>query len=432
MDLDKLSDVASRLCARLGWTAPQYIDNGASAAVYATSTADGRAALKIYDPEFFEGDNALIETRRIELQTQLRNHDCENLIEVLAADEVPEDRTWYLLMEFCPWKSLERVLTKVPDDKVHSLIKQLVNAVKFMDQHELVHRDIKPANIVVSDDFTKLKLLDFGVMRKVAFEEGSGTDGYKFIATAQYSPPEYLLRQEQPGKAGFDAINIYQVGGVLHDLITKTALFAEEKETKNKFILFKAVTEKVPRIISASVPSRLIALCLAALDKNPDTRVASVKLEDFIADEDDLDSIRRRVTNRPSTGRSGEKTAPLISTWESKVRSWGKLAAQLESDALGAVTMRKETLPTGCRWTLNFKGAAVPVYLDLLKTADTLEIRVLAKPDEDSRRPIAIIDATGVNLPESGIAGMLSAEYLFALERAITDSILLADAGIKS
>ncbi len=359
-----LNAIAERLCARRGWGAPQYIDNGASAAVYRIEANGEPSALKIYDPSFFEGANALIEVKRIELQRALIEHGCPHLVDVLEAGEAPEDHTWYLRMEFCPWASLEKKLADVPDEKVHSLLKQLVLAVQFLENKNLVHRDIKPANIVVSDDFKHLKLLDFGVLRHITYEEGSGTEGHQFIATAQYSPPEFLAREELPGENGFGAINVYQVGAVLHDLIMKAAIFAEEKATKNKFILFKAVTERRPRIVSASVPSRLIALCSAALDKDPTARAKSVKLDDFLADVDDLEALRRRVARGPA-GRPLPATPTLVA-WRAKVQSWGRAAAQLEATTLGAVTMKPRRVPSGDSWLVSFAAAGAPIYLDVI------------------------------------------------------------------
>jgi hypothetical protein len=409
--------IAERACADRGWSAPVRIDNGASAAVYRVETKGSLAALKVYDPAYFEGDNALIEANRIDLQRQLREHGCPHLVNVLDAGELGGDGTWYLLMEYCPWKSLEKRLSDVPDEKIHSLLKQLVGAVQFLDSKGLVHRDIKPANIVVSDDFEQLKLLDFGVMRRVAHDEGSGTDAHKFIATAQYSPPEFLAREEVPGAAGFSAINVYQVGAVLHDLITKTALFGEEKSTKNKFKLFKAVTERRPRVVSASVPPRLIALCLAALDKDPVVRVSSVKLEDFLADADDLDALRRRVA------RGGADkiptAAPTLAYWKPRVRSWGKEAAQLEAVTLGAVAMKAHSLPGGQRWQLDFAGAAAPIFVDLVSVNDGFAVHVLSGPDVDRGPAVFVIGADGPDLPEAGIPGALAARYLYALDLAL-------------
>jgi serine/threonine protein kinase len=417
LDLERVANIAGRLCAQRCWSEPVYIDNGASAAVYKVETPDGPAALKVYDPAFFEGANALIEANRIDLQRELKGHRCPHLVDVRDAGELAEDGTWYLLMEYCPWKSLDKRLSEVPDAKVHDILKQLVKAVQFLDTKGLVHRDIKPANIVVSDDFQQLKLLDFGVMRRIAHDEGSGTDAHKFIATAQYSPPEFLAREEVSGAPGFLAINVYQIGAVLHDLITKTPLFAEEKATRNKFKLFKAVTERRPRVVSASVPPRLIALCLAALDKDPAKRTSSVTLDDFHADVDDLDALRRRVAQSDASKVS--LAAPTLASWRPKVRSWGREAAQLEAATLGAVRMRAHSLPRGQRWQLDFAGAAAPIFLDLVLVNDSLAVHVLSSPNADRGAAVFHIGPGGPDLPETGIPGALAGQYLYALDLAL-------------
>ena len=417
LDLVRVTKIAERLCIAKSWSTPTYIDNGASAAVYKVELSSGPAALKVYDPTFFEGENALIETNRIELQKELKGHTCPYLVDVLDEGEFAEEGTWYLLMEFCPWKSLEKRLGDTPDDKIHSIIKQLVKAVQFLDENRLVHRDIKPANIVISDDFERIKLLDFGVMRRVAHDEGSGTDGHKFIATAQYSPPEFLAREEIPGELGFTAINLYQIGAVLHDLITKSPLFAEEKATKNKFKLFKAVTEKRPKVVSAGVPPRLIALCLAALDKDPRTRSSSVKLQDFLADADDLDTLRRRLAR----GGPGQPAAPspTLTVWRTKVRSWGMEAALLEKDTLGAATMKAIPITKGQRWQLDFAAAPAPVYIDLAPFEKGFAVYISGNLEADRGPDIIIIGSDGPDLPETGIPGAMAAQYLYALDLAM-------------
>lgn len=393
--------------------------------MFEVATPERPVALKIYDPSFFEADKSLIEANRIELQKELVGHGCSYLVDVFDAGELPEDGTWYLTMEFCPWKSLEKRLSEVPDDRVHPLLKQLVLAVQFLDERGLVHRDIKPANIVVSPDFNELKLLDFGVMRRIAHDEGSGTDGHEFIATAQYSPPEFLVREETPGELGFEAINVYQVGAVLHDLITKSALFAEEKATRNKFKLFKAVTEKRPRVISGTVPPRLIALCLAALDKDPQSRIASVQLGDFLSDADDLDALRRRVSTSGQDG--GHQPSPTLAVWRPHVRSWGSDAARLESETLGAVIMTAEPLAEGQRWKLDFAGAAAPIYLDIVRGGTELRVYVLSTPESERAAPVFVITSGGPNVPETGIPGALAAQYLYALDLALAAQANQAD-----
>jgi len=119
-----------------------------------------------------------------------------------------------------------------------------------------VHRDIKPANIVVDPTISKLKLLDLGVLRLIEHTEGNGTDQAetkRFVATAQYSSPEYLTREELPGAKGFEALNVYQVGAVLHDLIMKAPIFKQEADTQNKYILYKAIITKLPLVVNPNL-----------------------------------------------------------------------------------------------------------------------------------------------------------------------------------
>jgi serine/threonine protein kinase len=420
LDLARTTDIATQLCAKLGWEGPEYIDHGNSAAVYRVVHPEyGRAALKVYDPVFFEGENALIESNRVALQEELKGHGHPNLIEILETAEVSEFGTWYLLMEFCPWASLEKRLADVPDDRIHHLLKQLTEAVRFLETKGLVHRDIKPANIVVSPDFDSLKLLDLGVLRKIAPEEGSGTDSdekKRFIATAQYSPPEYLTREELPGAKGFTAINVYQIGAVLHDLIMKDQLFREDADTQNKYILYKAVTGKKPRIANPNVSVRLIGLCAQALDKDPARRVANVKLEDFLADADDSETIRRRLSGaRPQQTRP---TTPSLHVWRPRVRAWITTAARQEREALGTFTVPQTDLPGGSRWTLNFDKAG-QVHVELAVASPVLVVRVISETIPPVSSTVCEITDEGPDLSSKETEALLKGQILYSLDLAM-------------
>lgn len=190
-------------------------------------------------------------------------------------------------MEFFPGIELKKVIGEVPDDAVAPLIRQLVEAVRFLENNNLVHRDIKPENILVSSDFTQLKLLDLGVVREMSGDEDrvDGTDhGVKrpFIATAQYSSPEYLFRLEPPSIALWRGLTIYQVGGVLHDLVCKKPLFEQAVAADNKYALAMAVMREVPDFteISSSV-STWAALAARCLTKDSELRLQLVDWSDF-------------------------------------------------------------------------------------------------------------------------------------------------------
>ena len=422
VDLQLTNGIAQRFCAERGWGEPEYIANGASAAVYKiVGRGEGPAALKVYDPKFFRGENALIEARRCELQSGLKGHGHPNLVDIIDVGEVPGEGTWYLLMEFCPWPSLDQGLAAVPPDKVAPLIKQLADAVLFLEGlgPGYVHRDIKPANIAVSEDFGALKLLDLGVLRKVSPDEGNGTDdddeARRFIATAQYSPPEFLAREELPGPDGYAAINVYQVGAVLHDLIMGEPLFGAEAATQNKYILYKAVTEKTPRVVSTEVPARLVALAQAALTKDANERISRVKVQDFTVNSDPPDALRRRLV---AAGGAQVQPAPSLDVWRTTVRGWIGAAARLEAEALGATLIREEHEGGALRWRIQFANVQVAVFVQVARAERTLRLEVVSDSNPPVPTPVLEISVTGADLAIDEIPAAIAAQYLYALDLA--------------
>jgi len=271
--------------ARGGGNVGNQLGDGGSAVVFSWDQAGVVRALKVYDPKFFTPDMESAECHRLELQRRLIDQHCPSIIDTFAVDE--EFNTCFVTMEFFLGIELKRVVGKVPDEAVAPLIRQLVEAVRFLEKNNLVHRDIKPENILVSSDFTQLKLLDLGVVREISGDEDrvGGTDhGEKrpFIATAQYSSPEYLFRLEPPSIALWRGLTIYQVGGVLHDLVCKKSLFEQSVAADNKYALAMAVMREVPDFteISSSV-STWAALAARCLTKDSELRLQLVDWSDF-------------------------------------------------------------------------------------------------------------------------------------------------------
>ena len=253
-------------------------------------------ALKVYDPKFLASEAAPAERYRLNLQRRLINKHCPSLIDTLAVDE--ELGTCFVTMDFFDGVELKKVIGKVPDVAVAQLIRQLVDAVLFLQGMGLVHRDIKPENILVSPDFSQLRLIDLGVVREISDDEDrvDGTDhGEKrpFIATAQYSSPEYLFRLEPPSDDLWKALTIYQVGGVLHDLVCKKPLFEKAVAADNKYALAMAVLREAPDFSSASTNiSRWASLAAHCLSKDSALRLQIVDWTDF---EERVESAKEKL-----------------------------------------------------------------------------------------------------------------------------------------
>jgi serine/threonine-protein kinase len=317
-----LADIEARLTRflknRRDCSQVTYVASGGSAAIYRVETSHGARAIKVYDPKFFSSDNSKAEARRLDLQRSLIGHDCPTLVRVFSVEEA--EGTAFIEMEFVEWPQLKKVLTSVPDEKISVLIQQLVEALVFLEKLDIAHRDVKPENIHVTEDFSRLKLIDLGVSRTMSPRDEEGTDGTDhgnkrpFIATAQYSSPEYLFRLDAPSSNLWKALNIYQVGAVLHDLVNKRPLYDDEVNLGNRWLVARAVLTKVPNFPDAD-PTRLLAhkaLATRCLTKDMETRLRIVSWSDFTFEAaiDGLSVLRGRLAK--GKGLAGNQDASAL------------------------------------------------------------------------------------------------------------------------
>jgi serine/threonine protein kinase len=422
MNLEYVSDIALKFCSsQAGWGIPSFIDAGASAAVFSVEHPEyGLTALKIYDPAFFLGDNALIEEQRVKLQVKMIGLCHDNLIKILGAGECVDFSTWYVLMEFCPWKSLDKVVADFPTDRVAAIISQLADAVIFLEQNKLLHRDIKPANILISDDLQQIKLVDFGVIRPIGVGEGNGTDAdekRRFVATTQYSPPEFILREKTSDPAAaHKAINIYQIGAVLHDLIMRKPLFDEQAKSGNRYVLFEAIKNKVPTIIALGLPMRLGPICRASLSKDPVQRCAAVSLSDFMAQMDDVKKVKTRLAAQKE--RSVEVQVPSLNVWASKVEQWVAAAAISEKGILGPFEFPKRRTKGAQIWDLKFPEhhRSIIVSLDPVPSEASIRLSFASAAGDVSDVGVLDIGAGGPNIPDEQINDHLVEQLLYMLD----------------
>jgi serine/threonine-protein kinase len=312
--IDELQVTLKRYLEKSGveWEV-DFLAAGGSAAVFRGINGEEKRAFKVFDPRFISAEEGSKEQERLGLQRRLIAHECDHLVQTFSIENF--DDTAVIEMEYVEWPRLKEVLKRVPDASVEVLIRQLVSAVLYLETHGIVHRDIKPENIHVSECWGKLKLLDLGVVRE--FDPGPGSadtdQGAQrpFLATAQYSSPEYLFRLDEPSRELWQGLNIYQVGAVLHDLIMKEPLFRAEIEAENRWLVAKAVLLNSPNFKDGN-PGRLAylkSLAAKCLNKDMQARLALVDWLDFEVQENNvgLNKLRARLKSRPNKQTDSER-----------------------------------------------------------------------------------------------------------------------------
>lgn len=288
-ELDELAlGYAQRWCAAqgAGWTLEEMLGRGGTAPVFMVQSPDGGRALKVLDPKFSEGEMGRQTELRIQRQVEMGDHGCPYIVTCYAGGRF-EDRL-FLLMNRADGQELEKRLLDVPRAKIRSVVDQVAKAAIFLRSRSLSHRDLKSANVFISDDFERVTVLDLSVLRDIHDPMGNGTDHdnqLPVVATSRYTPPEYLFRLQDPSPELWHGVDVYQLGGLLHDLIMREPMFSSEyaSSSENRYRFAWIVATVDPTVKAADVDADLILLARRALDKNWDQR-RLLRLEDFLED----------------------------------------------------------------------------------------------------------------------------------------------------
>ena len=151
-----------------------------------------------------------------------------NIIHVIdrgiSADEMP-----YFVMEYVEGVDLgtaSKINEITHTDKIDIII-QLLKALSYAHQNNVIHRDIKPENILI-DDNGNVKILDFGIAqfyeekRELTNQTTSGT----VMGTYNYMSPE----QRESSDNVTERSDLFSVGVVMYELFTgkiPTGVFPE-------------------------------------------------------------------------------------------------------------------------------------------------------------------------------------------------------------
>jgi serine/threonine protein kinase len=228
MDKVRAKRMAAELKGELvgGWLVGDYLGNGASAVVLSAQREDQWAALKVIDPELEERFGADQQTARIQRERELIGHTCPYLVKIFDGGRCDTTGHLYVAMELLVHPPLTALISSFPPERVGPIIEQVSKAAEFLETRDLAHRDIKPDNIVLSNDYEGAVLLDLGVVCPIGGDaaKDAGT-GYAFLGTTRYSPPEYVMREEEESPVGWRAVTFYQLGAVLHDMIMRRRMY---------------------------------------------------------------------------------------------------------------------------------------------------------------------------------------------------------------
>jgi serine/threonine protein kinase len=249
----------------------------------------GHVALKVLHPR---GRTRAIEERfRREAESILRISN-PHVVDIERFGPSADGKFLYLAMELLSGESLDRVLfNSEPFEPLRALeiASQICQALAAAHEAGVIHRDLKPGNVMLvkrdgNADF--VKILDFGLAR-LDVGEAALTRVGDLIGTFAYMAPE-----QGQGKPATPKIDIYAVGELLYEMLTKKLPHEGEEE----ILVRKATVDAMPIAERRpDLPDDICQVVMKALARDPESRYTTM------ADlGQEIDFIIAQLTERPS------------------------------------------------------------------------------------------------------------------------------------
>ena len=203
-------------------------------------------------------------------------------------DRGEADGSYYIAMEYLEGRSLKQVISErgpLEPALAIDISEQILQALQFAHENNVIHRDIKPHNIIINSR-NQVKVTDFGIAR--AGSAARMTETGSIIGTAQYLSPE-----QAKGLAVEQGSDLYSLGIVLYEMLTGQVPFEGENPVA---IALKHLSDAPvpPQALNPEIPDNLNAVVMKALAKDPANRYRSA--EEFMTD---MERCRRDLPVAP-------------------------------------------------------------------------------------------------------------------------------------
>ena len=199
--------------------------------------------------------------------------------------------TYYIAMELVSGFDVRKLLRyanraneAIPMPVLLSVLGELCDALDyahtFVDEAgqplHIVHRDVSPSNLIVAHT-GHLKVIDFGIAK--ANSRQLHTESGQVKGKLGYMSPEVAL-----GLPVGSVSDLFSVGVVAWELATASPLFS----ARTDFETMRKIREEPispPSRFNPAIPPKLDGIILAALQREPEDRVASARLFRKVIDE---------------------------------------------------------------------------------------------------------------------------------------------------
>jgi serine/threonine protein kinase len=155
-------------------------------------------------------------------------------------------------------KDLVQVSRKfiLDEESIRRIVFQLLLAVVEINKAGFMHLDIKPDNILLNEKNSKIKLIDFGMARKISESNGSksGSKSGKFSdirGSVYYMAPEMIGILDKSSNGYSYKADVFSIGVILYFFMFRRYPFSKEMVyDKLKEVFFNSQKDKSLNLVS--------------------------------------------------------------------------------------------------------------------------------------------------------------------------------------
>jgi len=223
-------------------------------------------AVKILDKNKIEDE---IDIERINREIEiLRNIYHPNICQMY--ETYTTIHNYYLIMEYVSGGDLFDYINEksyLTEKKACHFFRQLISAMEYLSSLGVTHRDIKPENILLNEDYTQIKLIDFGLSNYAE----NGEFLQSSCGSPCYASPEMLSGKPYSGLE----TDIWSAGIVLYSMLVGGLPF-DDVELKDLYKRIKEGKFYIPSTLSLEA----IDLLKKILRVDPKKRITFKELKE--------------------------------------------------------------------------------------------------------------------------------------------------------
>lgn len=148
----------------------------------------------------------------VKILSSIKHQNIIQIIDFFTHEGVP-----YLVQEYFEGTPLKKLITKakepLPTNLAIQIFEQILKAVEYAHQKNIVHKDLKTENILINKDH-EIKIIDFGISSDLTFLDL--TTSYTPGGSKYYAAPEQLLQ----GRIVDHRADVYSLGMILWEILT--------------------------------------------------------------------------------------------------------------------------------------------------------------------------------------------------------------------